>query len=95
MGSHPTLDPGPNRPPDLHRQANAGDSELLEHLQTPAASSGHEFGDWPVNQFAGGFGSDLDARHRHDHTRLSTEFTNTHPDSRATWSATPNGPSTG
>ena len=26
-----------------------------------------------------GFGGDLAARHRHDHTRLATEFTHTHP----------------
>ena len=80
MGSPPTLDPGPTRPPDPHRQADADDSELLEHLQTPAAVGGHEFGDWPLDQIAGGFGGDLDARHRHDHTRLATEFTHTHPD---------------
>ena len=80
MGSPPTLDPGPTRPPDPTRQADADDSELLEHLQTPAAVGGHEFGDWPLDQIAGGFGGDLDARHRHDHTRLATEFTHTHPD---------------
>ena len=80
MGSPPTLDPGPTRPPDPHRHAVAGDEELLEHLQTPAALGGHEFGDWPIEQIAGGFGGDLDARHRHDHTRLPTEFTHAHPD---------------
>jgi hypothetical protein len=80
MGSPPTLDSGPSRPPDPHRQAVAGDGELLEHLQTPAAFGGHEFGDWPVDQLAGGFGGDLDVRHRHDHTRLANEFTHTHPD---------------
>ena len=80
MGSPPTLDPGPTRPPDPHRQAIAGDSELLEHLQTPAAFGGHEFADWPVDQIAGGFGGDLQARHRHDHTRLPNDFTHTHPD---------------
>ena len=80
MGSPPTLDPGPNRPPDPTRQAVAGDGELLEHLQTPAAFGGHEFGDWPVDQLAGGFGGDLDVRHRHDHTRLANEFTHSHPD---------------
>jgi hypothetical protein len=80
MGSHPTLDPGPTRPPDPTRQVVAGDSELLEHLQTPAAFGGHEFSDWPVDQIVGGFGGDLDARHRHDHTRLATEFIHTHPD---------------
>jgi hypothetical protein len=80
MGSPPTLDPGPTRPPDPHRQAVAGDGELLEHLQTPAAYGGHEFADWPVDQIPNGFGGDLDARHRHDHTRLATEFTHTHPD---------------
>ena len=80
MGSPPTLDPGPTRPPDPHRQADADDSELLEHLQTPAAVGGHEFGNWPLDQIAGGFGGDLDARHRHDHTRLANEFTHTHPE---------------
>jgi hypothetical protein len=80
MGSHPTLDPAPNRPPDPTRQDVAGDGELLEHLQTPEAFGGHEFADWPVDQIAGGFGGDLDARHRHDHTRLANEFTHRHPD---------------
>ena len=80
MGSPPTLDPGPTRPPDPTRQAVAGDSELLEHLQTTAARGGHEFGDWPVDQIAHGFGGDLDARHRHDHTRLTHLFHHPHPD---------------
>jgi hypothetical protein len=80
MGSPPTLDPAPNRSPDPTRQAVAGDGELLEHLQTPAAVGGHKFGDWPLDQIAGGFGGDLDARQRHDHTHLPTEFTHTHPD---------------
>jgi hypothetical protein len=71
---------GLTRPPDPHRHAVASDGELLEHLQTPAAFGGHEFADWPVDQIAGGFGGDLDARHRHDHTRLPNEFTHTHPD---------------
>jgi hypothetical protein len=80
MGSPPTLDPDPTRHPDPHRHADTADSELLEHLQTPAAFGGHEFGDWPVDQIAGGFGGDLQARHRHDHTRLANEFTHTHPE---------------
>jgi hypothetical protein len=80
MGSPPTLDPGPTRPPGANRDAVVGDGELLEHLQTPAAVGGHEFGDWPIDQIAGGFGGDLDARHRHDHTRLANEFTHTHPE---------------
>jgi hypothetical protein len=83
MGSQPTLDPAPTRPPDTdqqqHRDTPNGQDELLEHLQTPAASGGHEFGDWPLDQIAGGFGGDLNARHRHDHTRLATEFAHTHP----------------
>jgi hypothetical protein len=78
MGSPPTLDPTPTRPPDPDRHLPDGGVELLEHLQTPAAVGGHEFGDWPVDQIAGGFGGDLHARHRHDHTRLATEFTHTH-----------------
>jgi hypothetical protein len=80
MGSPPTLDPDPPRSPDPTRHGNAGDEELLEHLQTPAAWGGHEFGDWPVDQIANGFGGDLHARHRQDHTRLATEFTHTHPE---------------
>ena len=80
MGSPPTLDPAPTRPPDPTRQAIASDEELLGHLQSPAAFGGHEFADWPVDQIAGTFGGDLDARHRHDHTRLPNDFTHTHPD---------------
>jgi hypothetical protein len=85
MGSPPTLDPTRSRLPDLDRPAEDRElqqrhGELLEHLQTPAAFGGHEFGDWPIDQIAGGFGGDLDARHRHDHTRLANEFTHTHPD---------------
>src|SRR4029453_7731908 len=80
MGSPPTLDPAPTRPPDPTRQAVAGDGELLEHLQTPAAFGGHEFGDWPLDQIAGSFGGDLDAPPRDDHTRLATEFAHTHPE---------------
>jgi hypothetical protein len=80
MGSPPTLDPGPVRPPDPTRQAVADDGELLEHLQTPAAFGGHEFQEWPVDEIANGFGGDLDARHRHDHSRLANDFTHTHPE---------------
>jgi hypothetical protein len=84
MGSQPTLDPAPARPPDTgrqqHRDTLEGRAELLAHLQTPAAWGGHEFGDWPVDEIANGFGGDLDARHRHDHTRLATEFPHTHPE---------------
>jgi hypothetical protein len=82
MGSQPTLDPTLSRPPDTHRDAVARHGELLEHLQTPAAFGGHEFGDWPLDQIANSFGGDLDARHRHDHTCLPTEFTHTHPELR-------------
>jgi hypothetical protein len=84
MGSQPTLDPAPTRPPDTsqqqHRDTLEGRAELLEHLQTPAAWGGHEFGDWPLDQIANGFGGDLDARHRHDHTRLTHVFHHTHPE---------------
>ena len=83
MGSQPTLDPTPTRPPDTSQQQQRdtleGRTELLEHLQTPAAWGGHEFGDWPVDQIASGFGGDLAARHRHDHNRLANEFDHTHP----------------
>jgi hypothetical protein len=47
-------------------------------LQTPVAYAGHEFQEWPVHQIANGFGGDLQARHRHDHTRLANEFDHTH-----------------
>ena len=85
MGSPPTLDPTSPRRPDLDRPNEDRDlhqhhGELLEHLQTPAAVGGHEFGEWPPHQIAGGFGGDLDARHRHDHTRLANEFDHTHPE---------------
>jgi hypothetical protein len=78
MGSPPTLDSAPTRPPDPDHQVPDGGMELLAHLQTPAAFGGHEFGDWPVEQIAGDFSGDLHARHRHDHTRLTTEFAHTH-----------------
>jgi hypothetical protein len=80
MGSQETLDPAPTGPPDPDRHVSDGGVELLEHLQTPAAFGGHEFQEWPVDQIAGGFGGDLHARHRHDHTRLANEFRHTHPD---------------
>jgi hypothetical protein len=80
MGSPLTLDPGPTHPPATDRDAVARDRELLEHLQTPAAFGGHEFADWPLDQIASGFGGDLQARHRHDHTRLPNEFPHTHPE---------------
>jgi len=83
MGSQPTLDPAPTRPPDTgqqqHPDAVDRRAELLAHLQTPAAFGGHEFGDWPVDQIANGFGGDLDARHRHDHTRRTHVFAHPHP----------------
>jgi hypothetical protein len=85
MGSSPTLDPTWDRWPDLDRpeedrQLQDHYGELLEHLQTPAALGGHEFQEWPPHQIANGFGGDLDARHRHDHTRLTNQLTHTHPE---------------
>jgi 1,4-alpha-glucan branching enzyme len=85
MGSPPTLDPTWSRRPGLDRpeedrQLREQYGELLAHLQTPAAFGGHEFGEWPPHDIANGFGGDLDARHRHDHTRLPNEFTHTHPE---------------
>jgi hypothetical protein len=59
MGSPPTLDPSPTRPPATNRHLHDGQDELLGHLQTPAAFGGHEFGDWPVDHIASGFGGDL------------------------------------
>ena len=75
MGSPPTLDPTPTRPPATDRDAVAGDGKLLEHLQTPAAFGGHEFGNWPVDQIANGFGGDLDARHQPTRIRYGPERT--------------------
>jgi hypothetical protein len=85
MGSPQTLDPASARWPDLDRpeedrELQQHHGELLEHLQTPAAFGGHEFQEWPPHQIANGFGGDLDARHRHDHTRLAHEYTHTHPE---------------
>jgi hypothetical protein len=80
MGSPSTLDPAPTRPPDTDRHLPDDRKEVLEHLQTPAAFGGHEFGDWPVDQIATGFGGDLHARHRHDHTHLTHVFHHPHPD---------------
>jgi hypothetical protein len=85
MGSQETLDPTPTRPPATtqeHRDPLQDRAALLAHLQTPAAWGGHEFADWPIDQIANGFGGDLAARHRHDHTRLANEFTHTHPELR-------------
>jgi hypothetical protein len=83
MGSHPTLDPTRSQPLDLDQPAGcelqARHPVLLAHLQAPAALGGHELGDWAAQQIAGGFGGDLEARHRHDHTRLANEVTHTHP----------------
>jgi hypothetical protein len=84
MGSQETLDPAPTRPPDpaqqQHQDALEDHGELLAHLQTPAAFGGHEFGDWPEDQIANGFGGDLHARHRHDHTHLTHVFGHSHPE---------------
>jgi hypothetical protein len=83
MGSPPTLDPASAHRPDLDRpdqdrELQQQHGELLEHLQTPAAFGGHEFQDWPPHQIANGFGGDLAARHRHDHTRLPDQFGHRH-----------------
>jgi hypothetical protein len=85
MGSPPTLDPTRTQQPALDRleedrELQARHPELLEHLQTPAALGGHEFQEWPPHQIANGFGGDLDARHRHDHTRPANDFPHTHPE---------------
>jgi hypothetical protein len=82
MGSQETLDPAISRPPatdqEQHREHDR--AALLAHLQTPAAWGGHQFGDWPIDQLAGGFGGDLDPRHHHDHSRLAGQFAYIHPD---------------
>jgi hypothetical protein len=74
MGSPPTLDPTPA----THHDPTNGRDGLLEHLQTPAILGGHEFHGWPADQIASGFGGDLGARHRHDHTRLPDQFRHHH-----------------
>jgi hypothetical protein len=92
MGSDPTLDQQPairwgqtgDQQDDRH--GLGGHAELLEHLQTPAAAGGHEFGDWPASEIANGFAGDLLARHRHDHIRLGGEFAHTHPERTPTLS---------
>ena len=44
MGSQPTLDPAPTKPPDSpERDPLEGRAELLDHLQAPAAWGGHQF----------------------------------------------------
>jgi hypothetical protein len=78
MGSHPTLDPAPTRPPATDRHLPDSGDELLEHLQTPAAFGGHEFGDWPVHQIAGNLGGDLNLLHDTDHTHLARELHHQH-----------------
>jgi hypothetical protein len=85
MGSPPTLASTWSRRPDLDqpqedRAVRQQHGELLAHLQTPAALGGHEFQEWRPHDIANGFGGDLHARHRHDHTRLVNEFRHTHPD---------------
>jgi hypothetical protein len=95
MGSPPTLDPTGTQRPDLDRQIRDGHKELLEHLQTPAAWGGHEFGNWPVHDIANGFGGDLHARHRHDHTRLPTSSPTPTPNSPGMQSGTASELSTG
>ena len=80
MGSHPTLDPAPTRPPATNRHVPDSGDELLEHLQTPAAFGGHEFGDWPVHQIAGNLGGDLNLLHDRDHTHLARELHHRHPE---------------
>jgi hypothetical protein len=82
MGSPPTLDPTHSQPPSTRRDPTDGRDGLLEHLQTPAILGGHEFGDWPVDHIATGFGGDLHARHRHDHTHLGDQFGHRHTEIR-------------
>ena len=79
MGSHPTLDPAPTRRPASDRQLPDSGDELLEHLQSPAAVGGHEFGSWPVQEIAGNLGGDLDLLHDHDHTHLARHLHHRHP----------------
>jgi hypothetical protein len=87
MGSPPTVNPTPHHLPELDhpdqdRAVTEGHAELLAHLQTPAILGGHEFQDWPPDQVANGFGGDLQARHRHDHTHLGEQFRHPHTDIR-------------
>jgi hypothetical protein len=88
MGSPPTLDPRPTRPPRIDPAPRPGASG-------GAAGAPADPGDWPIDQIANGFGGDLDARHRHDHTRLAYEFTHTHPELQRDAVRDANAPSTG
>jgi hypothetical protein len=79
VGSHPTLDPTPTRPPATNRHGGEDREELLEHLQTPATSGGHAFGGWPIHQLAQELGGDLATLHQVDHTHLARELRHHHP----------------
>jgi hypothetical protein len=53
MGSRPTLDPAPTRPPtppDPDQDTLDSQEELLEHLCAPATGGGHEFTYWPLDR---------------------------------------------
>jgi hypothetical protein len=54
-------------------------AELLVHPQTPAASGGHQYQEWPVEQVARNLGGDLDLLHDSDHTHLARELRHRHP----------------
>ena len=79
MGSPPTLDSTPPRPPATHRDAAAGDGELLAHLQAPAGRGGHQFAGQPVHEIADGIGGDLRTLHEVDHAHLGRTLGHHHP----------------
>jgi hypothetical protein len=60
-----------------HPQANIG---LATGHPLTCLTSTAPVGDRPLDQIAGGFGGDLHARHRHDHTRQANQFHDTHPE---------------
>jgi hypothetical protein len=94
MGSPSTLDPTRSRPPDLD-PALEGRAELLEHLQTPAAFGGHEFGDWPVDQIANGLPVAWTPATATITPAWPTSSPTAIPSSSATSSVRPSTPSTG
>jgi hypothetical protein len=80
MGSPPTLDPTPTRPPATDRNRLDGQAELRAHLQTQASRGGHDFTDQPVDQFAVVIGGDLSTLHDIDHAHLARQLRHRHPD---------------
>src|SRR5215216_7998612 len=79
MGSPPTLDPTPTRPPATDPHGLDREAELLDHLQTPADRGGHAFAGQPVEEIADSIGGDLTTVHDTDHTHLGWALGHRHP----------------